>query len=193
MRIITLSILLLLSGLSQALLAQQNKTAPPAETDSSQQYKTVLEELRKNPDFNQLPQLNVDTAGLPDDPHTREVRKLMKQLGVMQIAIAQGEYQLKAKMQDGNPFLQEFYARFSKELHSGRIYTMMDNLITALYRKNFTIEEVQQLEAFYATPVGKKTISVLPELTQQVAREGEKIGLYMGKVLIFEMINEGSR
>lgn len=184
--------MLLLSGFGQALFAQQ-KVNPPAAADSKQQYKAVLDELRSNPEFNQLPKADFDTTLLPNDQHTREVRKLMDQLGVMQLAVTQGEYALKAQQQDNNPFLQEFFLRFSRELRSGRIYNMMENLITGIYRKNFTLEEVLQLEAFYATPVGKKTISVLPELTQQGAKEGEKIGRYMGKVLIFEMINEASK
>jgi hypothetical protein len=192
MRFITLSIALLLSAFTQSGVAQE-KTNPPAEADSKQQYRAVLEELRKNPDFNQMPLIDFDTTLLPDDSHTREVRKLMEQLGVMKMAVTQGELALKAQMQDNNPFLQEFFARFSSELHSGRIYKMMENLITGIYRKNFTLEEVLQLEAFYATPLGKKTISILPEITQEGAREGEKIGRYMGKVLVFEMIRESSK
>lgn len=192
MRFITLSIVLLLSAFTQSAVAQE-KTNPPAEADSKQQYRAVLEELRKNPDFNQMPQIDFDTTLLPDDSHTREVRKLMEQLDVMKMAVTQGELALKAQMQDNNPFLQEFFTRFSSELHSGRIYKMMENLITGIYRKNFTLEEVLQLEAFYATPLGKKTISILPEITQEGAREGEKIGRYMGKVLVFEMIRESSK
>lgn len=192
MRIITLSFVLLLSAFTQIGFAQK-KTDAPAEADPKQQYKAILEELRKNPDFSQMPRIDFDTTVLPDDQHTREVRKLMEQLGVMKMAVSQGELTLKAQMQDNNPFLQEFFTRFSNELHSGRIYRMMENLITGIYRKNFTLEEVLQLEAFYATPLGRKTISILPEITQEGAREGEKIGRYMGKVLVFEMISESSK
>lgn len=35
------------------------------------------------------------------------------------------------------------------------------------YRKHFSQDELRQISAFYATPVGKKMISVAPELMQE--------------------------
>ncbi len=34
------------------------------------------------------------------------------------------------------------------------------------YRKHFSLDELRQISAFYATPVGKKMISIAPELMQ---------------------------
>ena len=34
------------------------------------------------------------------------------------------------------------------------------------YRKHFSLDELRQITAFYATPVGKKVISIAPELMQ---------------------------
>ena len=34
------------------------------------------------------------------------------------------------------------------------------------YRKHFSLNELRQITAFYATPVGKKVISIAPELMQ---------------------------
>ncbi len=39
---------------------------------------------------------------------------------------------------------------------------------TSAYEKNFTIEEIKELIAFYKTPVGKKSIKVLPALTGEI-------------------------
>ncbi|NRB08638.1 MAG: DUF2059 domain-containing protein [Richelia sp.] len=37
----------------------------------------------------------------------------------------------------------------------------------ALYSKDFTNEEIKGLIAFYETPLGRKTISVMPKLLQE--------------------------
>ncbi len=45
-----------------------------------------------------------------------------------------------------------------------------------LYDETFTHEEIKQLNEFYETPVGKKTIQVMPELTQKGGALGMKWG-----------------
>ena len=35
------------------------------------------------------------------------------------------------------------------------------------YRKHFSLDELRQISAFYATPVGKKMISIAPEFMQE--------------------------
>ena len=44
---------------------------------------------------------------------------------------------------------------------------------TLLYAEHFTVEELKELAEFYKSPLGKKTIEVLPKLTQ----EGVKMGM----------------
>ena len=45
----------------------------------------------------------------------------------------------------------------------------MDEMIP-IYAKFFTHDEILQMVAFYETPVGKKTIEVMPELAVEMAR-----------------------
>ncbi len=52
-----------------------------------------------------------------------------------------------------------------------------DNLrmeFAQLYADNFSETELQELEDFYRTPIGRKAISRMPELTAQGARIGQR-------------------
>lgn len=46
----------------------------------------------------------------------------------------------------------------------------------AIYRKEFTNDELQQLLDFYRTPLGKKTLDKMPLLFQQGAEIGQRLG-----------------
>ena len=45
-----------------------------------------------------------------------------------------------------------------------------------IYDKHFTHEEIKQLLEFYESPLGRKTVRELPDITQEVLREGEEWG-----------------
>lgn len=49
-------------------------------------------------------------------------------------------------------------------------------MVIPIYDKYFTLEELQGLEAFYATPLGKKTITVMPSLLQDSMHMGMRFG-----------------
>ncbi len=49
--------------------------------------------------------------------------------------------------------------------------------MAALYKKHFTEQEMQQMLAFYKTPVGAKTIQLMPQLFS----EGGQIGMQLAQ------------
>jgi hypothetical protein len=68
---------------------------------------------------------------------------------------------------------QKFWDTFAAELKPDE---MIDEFIP-IYGKYYTNEEIKQLIAFYETPLGKKTIRILPE----ISRESTAIGLRYGR------------
>ncbi len=50
------------------------------------------------------------------------------------------------------------------------------NEVIPIYSKYYSNEEIKQIIAFYQTPVGKKTITVLPQLTQESIVIGQRYG-----------------
>lgn len=107
----------------------------------------------------------------------------------------------KAELKENEPFrnlptLDFGTSALQQDAHTLKVKALMKQMgvmvdaITKIYRDSFTMAELELLEAFYTTPVGRKTISLLPAITEAGGREGVKIGKYMGMVIIHEMINE---
>lgn len=61
---------------------------------------------------------------------------------------------------------------FKSEFSSGRY----SDLIASIYGAHFTQDEVKQLIAFYESSIGRKLISVLPQLTQDALEAGMQRG-----------------
>lgn len=59
-----------------------------------------------------------------------------------------------------------------------RVFTVerVEALIFPIYDKYFTDEEIVALIAFYESPLGKKTTSVLPQVVGESLAVGEKLG-----------------
>jgi hypothetical protein len=62
----------------------------------------------------------------------------------------------------------------------------------AVYDKYFTHNEILEMLAWYKTPLGKKTITVMPELTKELIQVGERWGEEVGRRAFFE-INEKAK
>lgn len=51
---------------------------------------------------------------------------------------------------------------------------LIDN-ITDIYARHFTHDDVRGMIAFYETPVGKKVVGVMPNLTQEGMQAGQRL------------------
>lgn len=52
-----------------------------------------------------------------------------------------------------------------------------------LYDKYYSTEEIQQLNAFYATPVGQKSIRIMPAILQESMARGQQWGVSLAPEL----------
>lgn len=64
----------------------------------------------------------------------------------------------------------------AEEIEGGTIET----LFMPIYAKYFTLEEVRGLLAFYESDIGRKSIEVLPMLTQESVQVGQNWGTSLG-------------
>jgi len=58
------------------------------------------------------------------------------------------------------------------------------------YDKNFSHDEIRGLIQFYQTPLGKKSISVMPQLLAELQASGRKWGETIGRQCMIEVISE---
>lgn len=57
------------------------------------------------------------------------------------------------------------------------------DVVTPIYHKHFTHQEVKGLLSFYQSTLGKKTISVLPALMQESMVAGQRWGQALGPII----------
>jgi hypothetical protein len=82
---------------------------------------------------------------------------------------------------------EQFWDTFAAEIN-------VDDLINEyipLYDKYFTNEEITGMIAFYETPLGKKTLNVLPQITQDSMEIGIKYGRQAAQKAIQKLQAEG--
>src|SRR5215469_767563 len=70
-----------------------------------------------------------------------------------------------------------FFAKFMAKADSDSLV----NLAVPEYDKNFTHDEILRLIAFYQTPVGKKAVAVIPQLTATLQQKGRTWGESLGR------------
>ncbi|MBA1420192.1 MAG: DUF2059 domain-containing protein [Epsilonproteobacteria bacterium] len=84
---------------------------------------------------------------------------MIKRITQMQI---QANPQLKAI----EPAIEAFFTKFMGwEAQKGDI--------AALYAKNYTVEELKELNKFYQSPLGQKTVQIMPQLAAASAQIGQ--------------------
>lgn len=69
---------------------------------------------------------------------------------------------------------------------------LLDQIIP-IYDKYFTHDEIKQLLAFYESPIGKKTVEVLPKITTESMAVGQKWGEALAPEIqtrIFKVLKE---
>lgn len=79
-----------------------------------------------------------------------------------------------------------FFAKFKSKAN---IQQLLD-IAVPFYDKYFSREEIRSLVQFYETPLGQKTISVLPQLSRELQEAGKKWGEEIGRQSMSEVFAE---
>jgi len=80
--------------------------------------------------------------------------------------ITQMQVEANPKLKDIEPIIQEFFTKYMGwETQRGDI--------AALYAKNYTADELKELNKFYQTPLGQKTVQIMPQLAAASAQIGQ--------------------
>jgi uncharacterized protein len=97
---------------------------------------------------------------------------------VLSNAFPPGEY--RDKLVD--LFFEKF--RSKADMH------VMEEMTVRAYDKYFTEDDVNDLIKFYSTPIGQKTITVMPQLMVELQGEGMKWGQDLGRQSMLEVMDE---
>jgi len=101
-----------------------------------------------------------------------EIRKLIELTGAANIS-ADALRKIIDPLRAGFPQVpEEFWNTFIKEVHSDELI----DLVVPIYDKYYTRDEIQDLTRFYQSPIGQKTIKVLPKLSAEAIDAGQEWG-----------------
>jgi uncharacterized protein len=81
----------------------------------------------------------------------------------------------------------KFWDAFMSEINPDK---MVDEYIP-IYSKYFTNQEIKEIIAFYETPLGKKTLSVIPQISQESTAIGIKYGRQAAERALEKLKAEG--
>jgi hypothetical protein len=79
---------------------------------------------------------------------------------------------------------------FFEKFRSKADTQVLVNLTVQMYDKYLTEEEIKGLIQFYSTPLGQKTLSVLPKLMVELQGESMKWGEDLGRQSMMEVLSE---
>ena len=100
-----------------------------------------------------------------------EAEELLSLMNMEQVLEQSIEQSLDAQIQM-NPMLATYKNVMMNFLEKHMSYASLKDDLVSLYASNFTASELKDLNDFYKTPTGQKTIQVLPQLMQQGAQLG---------------------
>jgi hypothetical protein len=101
-----------------------------------------------------------------------EIRKLIELTGAAKVSAAALK-QIIAPMRQAFPQVPEgFWSEFLSEVRADELV----DLIVPIYDKYYTRDDIHELTKFYQSPVGQKTIKVLPQLSAEAIDAGQEWG-----------------
>lgn len=116
--------------------------------------------------------LNIVQAQEKETEIQKDIRELLVLTGSAKVG-KQVMAQLISNFKKASPQIpDEFWTEFMKEIDEDE----MIKLVIPIYEKFYTHEEIKELKKFYNSPIGKKSIQVLPQLTQESLVVGQKWG-----------------
>ena len=86
--------------------------------------------------------------------------------------------------------VQKFMDTFSTQFNADASPSAVTDAMVTIYAKNFSMEDIQGLIQFYETPLGKRVVKTLPEVSQQSQRMGVEMEQNAALTVLRGMSNE---
>lgn len=208
---------LVLYATSAEAQQKQKKTTKTSKADSknksSVKSKTNVEELPPPPPPKEIQDLKIDiiseedakkieekdseikidfdTTAAPADALTIAIKKMLKITGSLNLGVQFGKMLNEMQNTDQNGLPKQFYERFFQEIQFGESAKTYENLIVKIYRRYFTLDDVNKLIQFYESPAGKKYAELLPDILEASKLEGVKFGQWLGTKVYYDLMKEG--
>lgn len=122
-----------------------------------------------------------------DSSKTASIKTLLEVTGSGKLGVQVVQNMLASYKQSLPNVPQDFWDNLIKELKP----EVLIEMIIPIYDKYYTADEIKKLIEFYQTPLGKKLISVMPQIMQESMQTGQAWGEEVGKKVYKNLTEKG--
>ena len=115
--------------------------------------------------------LGVSSMSLADAASEKEAEKLLNMVGTQEVMEQSMSQMLDIQLQL-NPALAPYKGVMMEFLNENMSYESLKPELIKMYSEEFTSSELREINAFYSTDVGKKSIEKMPSLMMQGGQLG---------------------
>jgi hypothetical protein len=125
-----------------------------------------------------------------------DIRRLLEVSGGVEMArrmMQSSEQSIKPLMTKSlppGPYREQLVDLFFEKFQSKADPKTLVDMVVPAYDKYLTHEEIKGLLQFYGTPLGKKSLSVLPKLVEETRDQGRAWGEQLGRQSMMEVLQE---
>jgi len=116
---------------------------------------------------------------VPGATKDTKIRELINLMGTPKVAVEMMKSQV-ASLKTLMPFPPAAQDDFEKEFLAAINTKELVNLIVPIYDRHFSEQDVDDMLAFYRSPVGQHFIKALPQVTAESQKAGEEWGKGLG-------------
>jgi len=118
---------------------------------------------------------------------TEKIKQLLELTGSGKMGIQVMNQMMDSFQKSFTNVPQEFWDECKKEMKSEDI----SNMIIPIYEKYYTETDINQLITFYNSPIGKKMIATMPQITQESMTAGQAWGKQIGQRVLAQLKEKG--
>jgi hypothetical protein len=137
--------------------------------------------------FSVLCTLAMATVFSQTSPKEQKIRDLLEMTGSAKLGVMMSHSLLSTFRNSYKVVPEEYWDSLQSKINTQQIIA----LIIPVYNKYYTETDIDKLIQFYKTPVGKKTISVLPQITQESMHAGQEWGQKIAEEIIRNLKEKG--
>ena len=115
--------------------------------------------------------LSMSSMSLADAASEKEAEKLLDMVGTQAVMEQSMSQMLDIQLQQ-NPALAPYKGVMMEFLNKNMSYESLKPDLVKMYSEEFTSSELREINAFYSTDVGKKSIEKMPTLMMQGGQLG---------------------
>lgn len=127
------------------------------------------------------------TTNAQNTTKTEKIKQLLELSGSGKMGIQVMDQMMSSFKSSYSVVKQEFWEEFKKEINPDDI----ENMILPIYDKYYTEADIDQLTAFYKSPIGKKMIQTMPLVMRESMIAGQNWGKEIATKVLARLKEKG--